>query len=169
VTTKEYVNLLVASYQIFLLQPYYKKLRTRLVKTPKIYSLDTGLTNFLERVTDKDKLLNGGRFGNIFENWVLLELIKQKSLLGIQPDFYFVRTSTGTELDLIIDFTDKLIPIEIKSTAKVDFASAKNISYFMKSFKDPKTKVPFGLVIYLGDRVVYLTENIVALPVSSIV
>lgn len=169
VTTKEYINLLVASYQFFLLQPYYKKLRTRLVKTPKIYSLDTGLTNFLERVTDKDKLLNGGRFGNIFENWVLIELIKQKSLLSIQPDFCFVRTSTGTELDLIIDFTDKLIPIEIKSTAKVDFTSTKNISYFMESFKSPKTKVPFGLVIYLGDSVVYLTENIVALPVSSII
>ncbi|MBI2995741.1 MAG: DUF4143 domain-containing protein [Candidatus Melainabacteria bacterium] len=159
VTTKEYINLLITTYQFFLLYPYYKKLKTRLVKTPKIYSLDTGLTNSLERITDKDRLLNSGRFGNIFENWVLTELIKQKSLLGIQPDFHFFRTSTGIEIDLIIDFTDKLIPIEIKSTAKVDFTSIKSIDYFMESFQSSKTKVPFGLVIYLGDDIVYTNPN----------
>lgn len=169
VTTREYINLLVTSYQFLLLYPYFKKLKTRLVKTPKIYSVDTGLTNFLERITSKDKLLNCGRFGNILENWFITELIKQKSLLSLPPDFYFFRTGSGIEIDLIVDFTGKLIPIEIKSAAKVDFAFAKNISCFIESHKNSKVNVPFGLVIYLGDEIIHLTENIVALPISSIV
>ena len=169
VTTREYINLLVSSYQFYFLYPYYRKLKTRLVKTPKLYSYDTGLSNFLERIYDKNKLLDGGRFGNIFENWVISELLKQRSLLDVPPDFNFWRNKSGVEIDLIIDYADKIIPIEIKSSSKIDKSSAKNILTFMEYHKNTKVKIPFGLVIYLGDESFYLTENIMAVPVGCVV
>lgn len=169
VSVREYINLLVTSYQFFLLPSFYKKLRARLIKTPKIYSYDTGLSNFLENITDKEKLLNGGRFGDIFENWVITELVKQKTLLDVPPDFYFWRTSNGQEIDLIIDCVDKVVPIEIKSSAKLNKEDAKHLLAFMDYHKGTKTKIPFGLVIYLGDDSFYLTENIMAVPVGCIV
>lgn len=169
VTTKEYINLLVSSYQFFLLYPYFRKLKTRLVKTPKLYSFDTGLTNFLERITDKDRLFNGGRLGNIFENWILTELVKQKSVLDIPPDFYFWRTSSGHEVDLIIDYADRIVPIEIKSSAKLNNTDIKNIIVFIDHHKKLKLDIPFGVVIYLGDEILRLAENIIALPAGSII
>ncbi|HDM10337.1 MAG: ATP-binding protein [Deltaproteobacteria bacterium] len=116
-TAKKWLTVLEASYQVFLLPPYFKNFGKRIIKSPKLYFLDTGIATFLLGLHEPEPLLQGPMLGPIFETMVVSEWVKAFYHRGERPELYYWRSKGGLEVDLIIDRNGKLYPIEIKSTA----------------------------------------------------
>jgi len=131
-TIKSWISILEASYIVFRLQPHHKNYSKRLVKMPKLYFYDTGLLCYLLSIKSDIELKTHYAKGAIFENFIILELLKSRSHQGYQPNFYFWRNHKGQEIDLIIENGNHLIPVEIKSgsTKKGDYF--KEIDYWNK-------------------------------------
>lgn len=114
-TLNSWLSLLETSYIITFLQPYHRNWKKRLVKTPKLYFLDTGLLCFLLGIQDALTLQNHPLRGEIFETFVISEVIKYLNNNMIPANLMFLKENRGIEIDLIIEHNTRLIPIEIKS------------------------------------------------------
>lgn len=114
-TAKEWVSVLEASYIIYLLQPYHQNLGKRLVKTPKLYFLDTALAAWLVNVKSPEELALGNLRGPLFESLVVGEILKWRLNRRQNKDIYFWRDSNGHEIDLLIEEDGSLLPIECKA------------------------------------------------------
>ncbi len=131
-TAKNWISILEASYIVYLQQPHHKNFSKRLIKRPKIYFYDTGLACNLLKIASVDQLDFHYLKGNIFENFVLNELLKTKLNNGQIPNLYFWRDNHGKEIDCIIETATKLIPVEIKSSSTYRKDFFKNLTYFNK-------------------------------------
>jgi predicted AAA+ superfamily ATPase len=127
-TVKSWMSLLESSYIIYLLQPYYKKVSARLVKSPKLYFYDTGLLCALLGFSRKNTAKDSDQYGNIFENFVINEFTKFAFNHKLPQDLYYVKDNNNNELDLIRAVNGSLEAYEIKSgiTGKSDFANQVN-------------------------------------------
>ena len=114
-TARQWLTVLQASYVVTLLAPFHRNFGKRLVKTPKLYFLDTGLLCQLLRIPDPRTLLTHALRGAIFETWVVTEVIKHRFNQGLTADVYFWRDNHGTELDLVFEEASRLQAVEIKS------------------------------------------------------
>ncbi len=141
-TVKRWISILEASYIIFLLPPYYKNLGKRLIKSPKLYFYDTGLSVYLSGLSDT-KLENSPFGGIFFENYVISELIKKSIHNKKNSEFYFIRTSNGVEVDLLENEKGKNTYYEIKSSATMKQKFTDNIRRL-------KSKAEKGLIVYEG-------------------
>jgi len=164
-TAKDWISLLEASFQVFLLRPYYANIGKRLVKSPKIYFMDTGLLCYLVGLRDVEHTASGPMGGAIFENLVVSELLKIYMHRGEEPAMYFWRTAAGSEVDLVINAQSGLIPIEIKQTETPRPEMAKGIVSFRQDFA--KKAAP-GYVIFPGNVILPLAENISSLPLERL-
>ena len=163
-TAGRWLSILVASNIIYLLQPYSSNILKRVVKTPKIYFLDTGLAAYLTKWTTSDVLKNGAMAGAFFENFVLSEIIKSYYSCGItEPPFYFYRDKDMNEIDLLIEDSGTLYPIEIKKHAD---PHKKDISAFQKLDDIPNMKRGTGGVVCLYDKPVSLSETDKVIPIN---
>ena len=115
VTAKQWLSVLETSYIVTLLRPHHSNFGKRLVKTPKIYFLDSGLAAWLMGIRSAETLETHAARGALFESWVVSELYKKRLNAGLSIDLYFWRDNTGNEVDLIIEKEKGLQPIEIKS------------------------------------------------------
>lgn len=115
VTARQWLSVLEASYLVTRISPYYENFGKRLVKTPKLYFLDTGLMAWLLGLRDPQTLDTHINRGALFETWVVAELIKQRFNAGRPHDLYYWRDNTGHEIDLLRTTPDGLNAIEIKS------------------------------------------------------
>lgn len=115
VTAKEWLTVLEASYIVTLLRPHHNNYGKRLVKSPKLYFLDTGLAAWLMGIRDSETLQTHAARGALFETWVVSELFKDRLNAGEPPDLYFWRDSTGHEIDVVFETAMGLTPIELKS------------------------------------------------------
>ncbi|HLJ30947.1 MAG TPA: ATP-binding protein [Candidatus Babeliales bacterium] len=124
-TVKAWLSVLEASYIIFSLYPYYKNFGRRLIKSPKIYFVDTGLACSLLNIKSEEDLDSHYLRGGLIESFIISDLRKQRFNLEQQPNIYFWRDHTGNEIDCILDETNP-IPVEIKSgkTVAKDFFKA---------------------------------------------
>ena len=124
-TAKSWISVLEASYIVFHLRPHHANFNRRLVKAPKLYFYDTGLVCWLLGIQTPRHLESHPLRGNIFETFVVAELVKSRLSLGERPDMYFWRDSNGNEVDVVVETGGKLIPVEIKSgrTVARDFFS----------------------------------------------
>ncbi|MFZ5799763.1 MAG: ATP-binding protein [Candidatus Omnitrophota bacterium] len=165
-TCKRYLQILEASYQYFLLRPYHLNLRKRLVKTPKVYLMDTGMGNFFLGNDSLPLLLSSGRFGNILENWFVAEMVKQNSLRSRRANLYFWRTSGGAEVDLLIEDGERIIPVEVKASVRITDHAIRGLSDFLKLRINKR--VDYGVVFYRGRQVLRLSTKIIALPINFI-
>lgn len=131
-TARQWLNILEASYIIFFLQPFYKNFNKRLIKMPKLYFYDTGLACNLLGLEQDKQLETHYLKGALYENLVILELLKGRLNLGLPANFYFWRDKTGHEIDCIGEWGGKIKAIEIKfnSTLQKDFI--KNLTYCSK-------------------------------------
>jgi uncharacterized protein len=114
-TARRWLSILEASFVIYLLRPHHRNFNKRLVKSPKLYFVDTGLLCYLLRVQDPADLVAHAARGAIFETWVVSEALKSFYNRGTEPDMYFWRDSAGHEVDLLIDQGATQISIEVKS------------------------------------------------------
>ena len=135
-TARRWLSVLEASFVVAILRPHFRNFRKRLVKTPKLYFLDTGLLCYLLRVRDPEELSLHAARGPIFECFVVAELYKRALHAGHDPDLYFWRDSTGHEVDVLIEHGATQTPLEIKSgqTGASDFF--KGLNYWRKLADD---------------------------------
>ncbi len=148
-TIKSWLSLLQASYIVFLLHPYYKNFGKRLIKSPKLYFIDTGLACSLLRIRSAQELSDHYIRGNLVESFIIADLLKQQYNFDMQPSLYFWRDKTGNELDCLVDESTGPIPVEIKAGKTVVSDFFKGITYWQKT-----TGVSDGLryLIYGGDN-----------------
>ncbi len=133
---------------MYLLRPHHRNFNKRLVKSPKLYFLDTGLLCYLLRIRSAEELVTHAARGPIFETWVVSETLKNYYNRGVEPDIYFWRDSAGHEIDLLIDQGATQIPIEVKSGQTVAGDFFKGLDYWRSLAGKPDS--PAGLV-YGGD------------------
>ncbi|NGX51517.1 MAG: hypothetical protein K1060chlam2_01386, partial [Chlamydiae bacterium] len=164
-TIKAWLSILEATYQIIILRPYFNNSNKRLVKSPKIYFTDVGTLCYLTGLKDVEHLSAGPMAGAVAETFIVTEIYKRISNRGTDPQIYFWRTSSGTEVDLLIEDQGKLIPIEIKATSTPTPQMASGIASFQKS---AKKKASNGYVVHLGELKLPLGPNVTALPFSEL-
>lgn len=117
-TARHWMSILVASFQVHLLQPWHSNINRRLCKTPKLYFLDTGLCAYLTEWSSPRTLEAGAMSGAIFETHVFTELLKGWWNRIEEPRFYYFRDKDGREIDLLIVRDHRAHPIEIKKSAR---------------------------------------------------
>jgi uncharacterized protein len=147
-TVRRWLSILEATFVIHLLRPYHRSFSKRMIKAPKLYFLDSGLLCYLLRIRRSDELVSHGSRGAIFESFVVAEFIKLHWHRAIEPKLYFWRDSTGHEVDLIVEFGDKPVAIEIKSGATVASDFYDGLKYW-RQLAGPKAP---AALIYAGDK-----------------
>jgi predicted AAA+ superfamily ATPase len=145
-TIREWITILEASYVIFLLNPFYLNIRKRLVKSPKLYFYDIGLASYLLGIEKISHMETHPLRGNIFENLVLMEILKYRYNKGKRNNLNFYRDSNGNEVDIIYNLGQHVLPIEIKAGETVASDFFKGIRAFDKVSPD----LPYGKVVIYG-------------------
>jgi len=146
-TAKAWLSALEATYQVVVLRPYFANIGKRLVKTPKVYLTDVGTLCYLTGLVDPEHAAKGPLAGPILETAVLSEITRTLVARGMEPRVYFYRTSTGTEVDFVVEASGKLIPIEVKLSATPRPAMASGIEAFCR---DLGRRAGSGYVIHPG-------------------
>jgi predicted AAA+ superfamily ATPase len=164
-TAKAWLSVLEATYQVILLRPYFANVGKRLVKTPKVYFTDVGTLCYLAGLKDPDHAASGPMGGAIMETAVLSEIVKTLTHRGIDPQIYFWRTMAGTEVDIVIETGEKLVPIEVKLSATPRPIMASAVKTFQKDLKD---KTMPGYVVHPGDVILPLGSGVTALPFARL-
>ena len=165
-TVKSWLSVLESSGLVYLLEPYHNNLNKRMVKTPKLYFLDTGLACWLLGWNTPEQLTNGAMWGHIFESFVFAEVLKSYYNDGIvKPPLYYYRDTDKNEIDLIIADGDELHPIEIKTTSD---PTKSMVNAFKQLENIPTKKVGIGAVICLAKERLPLTDNVWIMPVQMI-
>ena len=160
-TAKAWVSILERSGVIYILRPYYSNITKRLVKTPKVYFMDTGLAAYLCRWPSAETLENGAMDCAFFETYVVTEIVKSCYNAGKPADLYYYRDIDKKEIDLLIAEGDKLYPIEIKKSkepAKPD----KNFGVLQQF----KMDVQPGIILCMSDELIPYNRESWYCPVS---
>jgi predicted AAA+ superfamily ATPase len=113
-TMKSWLSVLEASKIVVLLEPYFENLGKRIVKTPKLYFLDTGLCSFLLGARTPDDLLRSPMLGALFETHVLGQILRHFANQGRRREIYFYRDHHGHEVDFLIPTAGRFELIECK-------------------------------------------------------
>lgn len=165
-TAKKWISVLQASGQIFLLEPYYRSITKRLVKSPKLYLCDTGLAAFLMGFENWEGLARHPIIGALWETHVVMQVVKHFFSQGKTVPLWFWRTSQGEEVDLLIERGGQFIAIECKYAEHVEQASVKGMNGLVKSYG--QNSLIAGYVASKTPRLYRLTEKIAAVPGSFI-
>lgn len=161
-TVKTWISILEAGYQIVLIKPFYINKGKRIIKSPKVYFLDTGLLCYLTGLTSTEQVFKGPLAGQLFEGLVLGEIIRNFCHRGEVPRIFWWRTSYGEEVDFVIEKANKIIAIEVKMSAKANKEIIKNLISFDKLFSE---KILKSYLINLSDKKLTLEKSIDVLPV----
>ena len=156
VTAKKWLSLLVTSGLVYLLKPYAVNVEKRVVKTPKLYFMDTGLAAYLTKWTNPEVMQNGAMAGAFFETYAVSEIIKSFANAGFEPPVYFYRDKDKIEIDLLIEQNGTIYPVEIKKTASPDSNDAKN--FFITS-RLKNVKIGQCIVLCNTSSIVSLSQN----------
>ena len=144
-TVNAWLSILQSSYIIHLLPPHFNSFNKRLVKTPKLYFIDTGLACSLLDIKQTQELSKSHFRGSLFENYILMELLKKKHNEGLNSSLYYWRDNKGVEIDILVDTGKKLLPIEVKSAQTFQDSYVKSIQQW-NGFSKNKG----GLLLYDG-------------------
>ncbi len=161
-TAKSWLSVLVSSNIVFLLEPYFNNINKRIIKSPKVYFLDTGLCAYLTGWSNSGVLEEGAMSGSFFETFVMSEIIKSYKHNGKNPPIYYYRDKDKKEIDAIIEKDGKLYPVEIKKTSNPDKAAIKNFSVI------PKDRLGHGVVVCLSKEDYPLSADVDVIPIGYI-
>jgi len=164
VTAKEWVSVLQSMGIIFLLEPYASNDLKRLVKTPKMYFCDTGFCAYLSSWTTRDVLMNGAASGHYFENYVIGELLRHYAYGKNKVNLNFFRDNKMNEIDLIIEESGILHPVEIKKASAPGKSAIKAFSLL----KSAERAIGTGAVICMSDAVLPLDDKNLIVPSNLI-
>ncbi len=133
VTAKKWLGILQDMDVVYLLEPYSNNELKRMVKTPKLYFCDTGLCAFLTRWLTMESLRDGAASGHIYENYVIMELVKNYAYARSTALLTFYRDSNAKEIDVFVEENGRIHPLEIKKSANPDKKDAKKFSVIEKT------------------------------------
>ncbi len=163
-TAKSWLSVLEASGLVYLLQPYYSNVSKRLLKTPKIYFLDTGLCSYLTQWPSAASLESGAMSGAILETYLFSEILKSYWHQGKSAYFYYYRDMDQKEIDLLIEQGDILYPIEFKKTASPSRTACKHFPVIEQLGK----KIGHGAIVCLREKDIPLSSMVDAIPIGYI-
>lgn len=163
-TAKNWLSILQASGIVYLLAPYHTNITKRMIKTPKLYMLDTGLCAYLTEWSSPETLEAGAMSGAILETWIMTELLKSYWHNGRRAPFYYYRDKDQKEIDLLIIQDGVVHPLEFKKSAS---PSPRDVRHF-KVLDKLNMPVAQGGVICLAEQSLPLTESTLSIPVSAI-
>lgn len=148
VTIQSWISILQASYIIYLMPPYFENSRKRLTKAPKLYFCDTGLACCLLGIENPEQLTFNKMRGHLFENLIVMELLKRRLNKGKESNLYFYRDSNQNEIDVLKGIPDAMEAIEIKSSMTYNQAFAKALQKVNDWVKADITR---KTIVYAGD------------------
>ena len=146
-TLNEWLAVLEASFIIFRLPPWFENANKRAIKTPKLYFTEPGLAAWLLEIETPLQISRDPLMGNLFENMVIVEVLKARLNAGQMQNLYFYRDNKGNEVDLMLRKHRRFKPIEIKAAMTFSPEMTRGLKYFCKQFADT---LP-GAVVYAGD------------------
>ena len=165
-TVKRYFDLLTITFLVQLLRPWSTNLGQRVIQTPKPYLTDTGLLTHLLGLTTDRLLLDPSLAGSAMENFVLMEFLKQATWSKRQPEFFFWRTASGQEVDLLLeDQKGHLVGIEIKAGATL---TAKDVRGLQTLSTLAGKRWVRGIVLYTGNDIIPFGKNLHAVPITRL-
>lgn len=159
-TVHRYINLLETTCLMERLPAFAVNRTKRLIKSPKVMSIDPGLTAFLAGHYNAESLQSSREAGGIFESMIYLHLNALAQLLVPRPRIFYWRTTTGKEVDFVLEWGRKLLAVEVKLSSKAKFSDIETLKLFMDEY--PETAA--CILIYAGDEVKIMDEKIVAIP-----
>ena len=166
-TVRRWLQILETSGIIILLYPYYNNHLKRMLKTPKLYFMDTGLMAWLTRWITAETIKNGAKAGQFFETWVVSEIVKSYLNAGKSArNLYYYRDADQREIDLILENGRTLHPIEIKMTAKPSKKMGQVFRMLEPIVKAGEMEIGLGAIINQYPDVIHLDKNLVAIPVG---
>ena len=164
-TLKRYMALLEATFLVQTLPAWFTNIGKRLVKAPKVLVNDTGLLTHLLGADAARLRADPSLGGGILENFIALELIKQRGWSKLQPAIHHFRTHNGDEVDLVLeDRAGRIVGIEIKASASIDASHFKGLNALAEAAGDRFIR---GIVIYSGNAAVPFASNLLALPATE--
>lgn len=162
-TVKSWINILQTLGIIYLLQPYFENnIGKRLVKSPKVYFMDTGLCAYLCAIKTPDALAESYLSGEFVETYAVSEIIKSYIHNGKTPNIYYCRTLNQEEIDVVIEENDKVYPIEIKQTATPKQSMAKNFKLI------DEEKKGIGCILCMSEKFIPINKDLYIIPMSYI-
>ncbi len=161
-TIGDWLSVLETSFIVFRLQPYHRNFNKRIVKMPKLYFYDTGVASALLGIDNPDQLALHPFRGGLFENMIIIDFLKSRYNRGKPNNLYFWRDSLGTEIDLLVEKANSLLPIEIKSGQTITDDYFKSMSSWLRISGMEK-----GWVIYAGHEKQVRSNGITVLPLNE--
>jgi predicted AAA+ superfamily ATPase len=165
-TLKRYIVLLEATFLVQMLRPWSASARKRLVRTPKVMLNDSGLLAHLLAL-DKRRLAAGSAsLGPLLENFVAQELCKQITWSREQPRVYFYRTSSGHEVDFVLERRDgRIVGIEVKASATLGRNDLRGLDDLANV---AGKRFHRGVILYTGREVVPFARHLHAVPITAL-
>jgi len=148
-TARSWIDLLQTSYIVHLLPPWFTNSGKRLIKSPKLYFYDVGLACWLLGLRTAEQVSRDPLWGSLFENFIIMEALKDRLNAGESSEMYFYRDSDGNEVDLLLPTGGKLYAIEIKAGATVNPDYFKGLKTF--AAHHPQA-IAGGSVLYGGTQ-----------------
>ena len=146
-TARRWISVLKATFVIFLLKPHHRNFNKRLIKSPKLYFFDTGLACHLLGIKAAEQLPNYPLRGALFENYIIAEVMKTYLHHRLPPPLYYWRDQSGHEIDLLIEDSGGVYPIEIKSGQTVVTDMVRNLKWWCRLATQSEEQ---GTLIYGG-------------------
>lgn len=147
-TVTQWLSVLQASYLVTLLPPYFENISKRLVKSPKLYFTDPGLACYLLDIESPRQLERDKMRGAIFENYVVMEVLKHRYNQGLEGGVFFYRDSNQNEVDILLKEEGEITAIEVKSSMTYHPSFESTLSKLNSWIQTPVTR---KAVIYTGD------------------
>jgi len=163
-TVKAWVSILEACNQIYLVKPFYRNKGKRIIKSPKIYFLDTGFLCFLSGITSREQIFKGPLAGRLLENVVLGEILRDFLNKGEMPKIFWWRTSYGEEVDFIMEREGKIYPVEVKLSSRTNREMASSLISFSKLFKKETGK---AYLVNLAERKSIIADGVECCPIGD--
>lgn len=136
-TARTWLTLLEASYVVYLMQPWHTNISKRQIKSPKLYFYDVGLAAYLLGVENEQHISRHPLRGNLFENLVVIEVLKYRYHRGKRSNLYFWRDAKGNEIDLVIESGPDIAAVEIKAGATISGDWFKGLRTFSEKLPSP--------------------------------
>ncbi len=159
-TARSWIDLLAGSYQWLELPAYSSNRIKRVSGRPKGHITDSGIACYLNGLPTPESILSSPLFGAIFESWGVSWMARQSECLPLAPTLYHWRVHSGAEVDLVLDYSGRLYPVEFKAATHLTGYDTRGISSFQKNFAQAVT----GVVFYGGRVPFRLSEQVVAIP-----
>lgn len=163
-TAKSWLRVLETLGIIFYLHPYSNNVLKRMVKTPKLYFYDTGLSCYLTKWSSAETVMSGAMNGALLENYVVSEIQKSYQNTGQEAYLYYYRDKDAREIDLIMEGDGQLHPLEIKKTAAPEKKMIRTFSAIEKAPLQRGT----GAMLCLAEKLGAFDRENLIVPISLI-